>query len=214
MERTTDGFELAEVDLELRGEGTILGARQKGRSDLKLAKLISDQPLVADARTMAEELVAQDPDLAGHGLLVDELRSSSTKTRPSSCSRADRPVAAQHRRGTGHRPPGIRCLPVVWSGACDRWGAPGPASVGAGRHRRCGRPRTGCGRRCSTSCSASGGVDGLQVADLFAGSGALGIEALSRGAASVTFVDHSPEALAAVRANLASVGLGDAERDG
>ena len=74
MERTTDGFELAEVDLGLRGEGTILGARQKGRSDLKLAKLLSDQPLVADARTMAEELVAQDPDLAGHGLLVDELR--------------------------------------------------------------------------------------------------------------------------------------------
>ena len=46
MERTTDGFELAEVDLELRGEGTILGARQKGRSDLKLAKLLSDQALV------------------------------------------------------------------------------------------------------------------------------------------------------------------------
>jgi len=59
-----------------------------------------------------------------------------------------------------------------------------------------------------------GGVDGLLVADLFAGSGAMGIEALSRGAASVTFVDQSPEALAAVRANLASVGLGDAERDG
>jgi ATP-dependent DNA helicase RecG len=74
MERTTDGFELAEVDLELRGEGTILGARQKGRSDLKLAKLISDQPLVVDARRLAEELVAEDPDLAAHGLLVDELR--------------------------------------------------------------------------------------------------------------------------------------------
>jgi 16S rRNA (guanine966-N2)-methyltransferase len=59
-----------------------------------------------------------------------------------------------------------------------------------------------------------GGVDGLLVADLFAGTGAMGIEALSRGAASVTFVDQSPEALAAVRANLASVGLGDAERDG
>ena len=68
MERTTDGFELAEVDLELRGEGTILGARQKGRSDLKLARLLSDQPLVVDARTMAEELVAEDPDLAGHPL--------------------------------------------------------------------------------------------------------------------------------------------------
>jgi 16S rRNA (guanine966-N2)-methyltransferase len=59
-----------------------------------------------------------------------------------------------------------------------------------------------------------GGVDGLQVADLFAGSGAMGIEALSRGAASVTFVDDSAVALAAVRANLESVGRPDAERDG
>ena len=59
-----------------------------------------------------------------------------------------------------------------------------------------------------------GGVEGLQVADLFAGSGALGIEALSRGAASVTFVERDPDALAAIRANLDSVGLGDAERDG
>jgi 16S rRNA (guanine966-N2)-methyltransferase len=47
-----------------------------------------------------------------------------------------------------------------------------------------------------------GGVDGLLVADLFAGSGAMGIEALSRGAASVTFVDRDPAALAAVRANV------------
>ncbi len=74
MERTTDGFELAEVDLGLRGEGTILGARQKGRSDLKLARLLSDQPLVVDARTLAEELVAEDPGLIEHRLLVDELR--------------------------------------------------------------------------------------------------------------------------------------------
>jgi 16S rRNA (guanine966-N2)-methyltransferase len=59
-----------------------------------------------------------------------------------------------------------------------------------------------------------GGVDGLQVADLCAGSGAMGIEALSRGAASVTFVDHSAAALAAVRANLSSVGLQDAEHEG
>ncbi len=38
MERSTDGFALAEVDLELRGEGTILGARQKGRSDLEIGQ--------------------------------------------------------------------------------------------------------------------------------------------------------------------------------
>ena len=59
-----------------------------------------------------------------------------------------------------------------------------------------------------------GGVDGLQVADLFAGTGALGIEALSRGAASVTFVERDPVALGVVRTNLASVGLGEAEEDG
>ncbi|MGQ0616523.1 MAG: RsmD family RNA methyltransferase [Acidimicrobiia bacterium] len=51
-------------------------------------------------------------------------------------------------------------------------------------------------------------VDGAAVLDLFAGSGALGIEALSRGAARATFVDVRPAALAAVRANLATTGLG------
>lgn len=59
-----------------------------------------------------------------------------------------------------------------------------------------------------------GGVEGLQVADLFAGTGALGIEALSRGAASVTFVERDPRSIDAVRANLASAGLADAESAG
>jgi 16S rRNA (guanine(966)-N(2))-methyltransferase RsmD len=54
-----------------------------------------------------------------------------------------------------------------------------------------------------------GGVDGLSVVDLFCGSGALGLEALSRGAASATFVDVDPGALDAVRTNLDAVGLGD-----
>lgn len=49
----------------------------------------------------------------------------------------------------------------------------------------------------------------MAVADLYCGSGAMGVEALSRGAASVVFVDHDPEALDAVRANLAATGLGD-----
>ena len=56
---------------------------------------------------------------------------------------------------------------------------------------------------------SAGGVDGLSVVDLFCGSGALGLEALSRGAASATFVDQDPGALDAVRTNLAAVGLGD-----
>ena len=56
---------------------------------------------------------------------------------------------------------------------------------------------------------SQGGVEGLSVVDLFCGSGALGVEALSRGAASTTFVDLDPDALAAVRRNLDAVGLGD-----
>jgi 16S rRNA (guanine966-N2)-methyltransferase len=48
-------------------------------------------------------------------------------------------------------------------------------------------------------------VEGARVLDLFAGSGALGIEALSRGAASASFVDSAPAAVAAVRANLAAL---------
>ena len=56
---------------------------------------------------------------------------------------------------------------------------------------------------------SQGGVEGLAVVDLFCGSGALGVEALSRGAASSTFVDLDPDALAAVRRNLDAVGLGE-----
>jgi 16S rRNA (guanine966-N2)-methyltransferase len=55
-----------------------------------------------------------------------------------------------------------------------------------------------------------GRVTDARVLDLFAGSGALGIEALSRGAAEVTFVDSDPAAIRAVRANLAALGA-DAE---
>jgi 16S rRNA (guanine966-N2)-methyltransferase len=53
--------------------------------------------------------------------------------------------------------------------------------------------------------SRLGSFEGLAVADLFAGSGALGLEALSRGAASCLFVEHEAEALRALRANIAAL---------
>lgn len=56
MVRTTDGFELAEVDLEIRGGGQLLGTRQAGLSDLKFAKLRADRPLLERARAAAQEL--------------------------------------------------------------------------------------------------------------------------------------------------------------
>lgn len=55
-------------------------------------------------------------------------------------------------------------------------------------------------------------VDGATVVDLYAGSGALGIEALSRGAAHCTFVENDRAALSAIHANIAALGLGDRTR--
>ena len=74
IEASTDGFELAEIDLEIRGEGTVLGTRQKGQSDLKLASLRRDKEWVARAREVAFSIVDRDPTLAGHDVLQEELR--------------------------------------------------------------------------------------------------------------------------------------------
>jgi ATP-dependent DNA helicase RecG len=69
---TNDGFELADVDLEMRGEGTLLGARQQGRSDLKLAKLKTDEDLLIGAQSLAASMVGDgDESLAA---MEDELR--------------------------------------------------------------------------------------------------------------------------------------------
>jgi 16S rRNA (guanine966-N2)-methyltransferase len=59
--------------------------------------------------------------------------------------------------------------------------------------------------------SMLGELDGVVVLDLFAGSGALGIEALSRGAERVVFVERDASAVASLRANLAALGLGESE---
>ncbi len=69
---STDGFALAEIDLDLRGEGTILGARQRGRSDLRLANLRTDEEMLHEARRIALTLVADDLEAVPE--LVDELR--------------------------------------------------------------------------------------------------------------------------------------------
>ncbi len=79
--RTTDGFELAEVDLDLRGEGTIMGERQKGRNDLRLASLRRDREWVEAARQVAFDLVgggvtggaADGSGLDAHPELADEV---------------------------------------------------------------------------------------------------------------------------------------------
>ncbi len=71
---TTDGFELAEVDLELRGEGDVLGARQSGaRSSLRLLRVVKDADLITRARADAEAILAADPTLGKHPDLAEAL---------------------------------------------------------------------------------------------------------------------------------------------
>jgi ATP-dependent DNA helicase RecG len=66
MVETTDGFELAERDLEIRGEGQLLGARQSGLSDLRFTRLRADRELLERAREAAAEL-------RDEGLLADSV---------------------------------------------------------------------------------------------------------------------------------------------
>ena len=80
---TTDGFELARLDLELRREGDVLGAAQSGRrSGLKMLSLLRDEDVIAEARDAAQRYVADDPSLRAHpglarmvGEVVDEGRA-------------------------------------------------------------------------------------------------------------------------------------------
>ena len=74
MVRTTDGFELADEDLRLRGEGTLFDVKQSGMPDLRLARLAEDMPLVARARARAFALIDTDPALESYPELLDELR--------------------------------------------------------------------------------------------------------------------------------------------
>ncbi len=68
---TTDGFLLAELDLEQRREGDILGATQSGkRSHLRLLSLLRDAKLIGEARAEADELVGDDPDLTRYPALA------------------------------------------------------------------------------------------------------------------------------------------------
>ena len=68
---TTDGFALAEADLELRSEGDVLGASQSGRaSGLDLLRVTRDARLIATARRQAERIVAADPQLSEHRALA------------------------------------------------------------------------------------------------------------------------------------------------
>ena len=82
--RSTDGFEIAEMDLRLRGPGQVLGTRQSGLPDLALASLADDAAVLEDARTAAQDLLRDDPNLERcpqlRALLDDQQRRLSGGT--------------------------------------------------------------------------------------------------------------------------------------
>jgi ATP-dependent DNA helicase RecG len=67
---TSNGFEIAEKDMELRGPGDIEGTRQSGMLDFKLANIVHDRPLLEVARSFVIAIIEKDPDL----LSADNLR--------------------------------------------------------------------------------------------------------------------------------------------
>lgn len=71
--RSSDGFEIAEMDLRLRGPGQVLGTRQSGLPDLALASLSDDGEVLDQARSAALAILERDPELRDHPLLADLL---------------------------------------------------------------------------------------------------------------------------------------------
>ena len=67
MVRTNDGFEIAEVDLKLRGPGDLMGTQQSGILNLKIADIVKDNDILKTARFWAQRLLKEDPELKGTG---------------------------------------------------------------------------------------------------------------------------------------------------
>jgi len=86
---TLDGFELAQVDLDLRREGDVLGATQSGgRSSLRLVRVARDGELIGEARSVAARVLADDPTLAAEPALAAAIERRLTGTTAEYLSRA------------------------------------------------------------------------------------------------------------------------------
>lgn len=64
MTATNDGFEIAEVDLKLRGPGDMMGTQQSGVLNLKIADIVKDNSILQTARFYASKILKEDPNLA------------------------------------------------------------------------------------------------------------------------------------------------------
>ncbi|AWW30776.1 ATP-dependent DNA helicase RecG [Echinicola strongylocentroti] len=77
MVRTNNGFEIADVDLKLRGPGDLMGTQQSGVADLIIADLSKDAPILTMARDAAQQLIAEDPEitLPQHAMVLRQINN-------------------------------------------------------------------------------------------------------------------------------------------
>lgn len=84
MVNSSDGFEIAEVDLQLRGPGDLMGTQQSGMLELKIADLTKDQQLVAEAREIARRIMEKDPELtAPEHAIIRVILTEKLKNKPN-----------------------------------------------------------------------------------------------------------------------------------
>lgn len=84
MVRTNDGFEIAEVDLQLRGPGDLMGTQQSGDLNLRIADLSKDSQLVVRAREEARAILEKDPNLElGEHVVVRQVLTGILKSKPN-----------------------------------------------------------------------------------------------------------------------------------
>ncbi len=141
MVRTTDGFELADEDLRLRGEGTLFDTKQSGMPDLKLARLADDLELVKRARARAFALIEDDPHLERHPDAPATSSAPASEPRSTGCSTPRRrsPVGLtregdrREREGTQAGAGAARGPPRVGSGARGALLEPGGRGSGCAR---------------------------------------------------------------------------------
>ena len=162
MADTTDGFVIAERDLELRGPGDFFGTRQSGLPTLRTGDLLRDHALMEQARDEAARFVDEQTLAAP---LVERMKAAVARVRFGS---------------DGHRVSQMSVMRII---------------AGELKGRRLKTPKWDGLRPTSDKLRETlfnilaPRVAGARVLDGYAGTGAVGIEALSRGAAHVTFVD-------------------------
>ncbi len=184
---TRDGFELSRIDLEQRREGNVLGTQQSGGrgGGLKLLSVLRDEEIIESARTSATEHLARDPELAGVpdlALAVADLEDSE---------RAEFLELGMTR---------------IIGGSAGGRRLRTPAGEAT-------RPTSDRVREAlfSTLESQLGSLTGLRFLDLYAGSGAVGLEARSRGAGAVTAIESDRRTARLAEANAATLGFDHVE---